>query len=483
MLTRLRLAELFTPSAGTFQFLQDASGRSLSRIYVCDYNACECPPPLYFESLDTAPSAETLKQCGFEVLPIQDEDFFFGQRRRLKYSDVGYRRSPGNIKQKSKSNDGASEEDRHGHWRSTVGSESHNRDVRWIHVDGTSGLDRMTLLRLAVKYHLHPLAVDDIIDNRTPTKLDRYADHNFVSLDILTLAGETSVEGSAQRVRINRSNVSIFLSNSRDTLLTILQDRPDQSSWLAEWWSEPDLKFIPNWSMWTKIFKEVGKDPPRRVREMRADYLLYLILDRVADQLRPIAEAYANRLGFMHQHDLRVFKLEWLNELDEMHLELVDLARSIRPMKQVLHHLVKEYEEKVGEERMCLEDVEDAIDQMLGDLEQLKQMGSSLEEAHEAHSDRQMNATLFHLSIAGSIFLPAQFITGIYGMNFVSDDGTPDMPELKWEYGYIAFWGLEAVVLFGGLGCTGLMYYLRSKGTSVRDICMMCLRCQRRRSK
>merc|ERR1712023_389820 len=109
----------------------------------------------------------------------------------------------------------------------TADTWSSTRDVRWVHVDATDTLDRLTLLQLAVKYHLHPLAVDDIIDNRTPTKLDRFQDHQFVSIDILTLAAYGDAEKALNeeevgqfRVRVTRSNVSMFLSTQNDTLLT-----------------------------------------------------------------------------------------------------------------------------------------------------------------------------------------------------------------------------------------------------------------------
>jgi hypothetical protein len=43
--------------------------------------------------------------------------------------------------------------------------------------------------------------------------------------------------------------------------------------------------------------------------------------------------------------------------------------------------------------------------------------------------------------IVATIFIPLTFIAGIYGMNFQY------MPELEWEYGYIAVWAVILVVL------------------------------------
>lgn len=521
MLTRLRLAELFTPTAGAFQFCDAETTERRSRIYVCDYNRETCAPPMQLvteesyaaEKEEYDAKAELRITCqssegtvepdqeAWSYLPCDEKLFFFGQRRDLssefngKVSRQSTRNNPKD--ERTLSFGGGPQVPTAADWLS-------HRDVRWVHVDATEGLDRLTLFRIAVKYRLHPLAVDDIIDNRTPTKLDIYDDQIFISLDIVSLASQS--QGKNTRVRVNRSNVSIFLSNARDTLLTILQDRPDKSSWLAGWYGRGDDENIalPDGGWWQTVLEDLKHDPPRRMRERRGDYLLYMLLDRVTDQMRPIAEAYANRLGYMHQRPLRAWNPEWLTELDELHLELVDLARSIKPMKSVLHHLIKQYRretedteptnastqllsnlrDKNREEQMCLEDVEDAIEQMLGDLEQLKEMGRSLEEAYQEDQERQSNGILFNLSVAGVIFLPAQFITGLYGMNFVDDEGVPQMPELTMKDGYLYFWLLQLGCIILGLSTTGCVYYVNHHlGKPLRhmllDHCCCC--CKRSR--
>lgn len=40
------------------------------------------------------------------------------------------------------------------------------------------------------------------------------------------------------------------------------------------------------------------------------------------------------------------------------------------------------------------------------------------------------------LTIISTIFIPLTFLAGVYGMNFKL------MPELEWEYGYPAVWGI-----------------------------------------
>merc|ERR1712159_902329 len=106
-----------------------------------------------------------------------------------------------------------------------------------------------------------------------------------------------------------------------------------------------------------------------------------------------------------------------------------------------------------------------------------------LKDSSERSRDKSMNETLFALSVITAVFLPMQFITGLYGINFVKDDGSPNIPELTWERGYYYFWGLEAVTFI--LGCF-LMWILTGGRNVVRQCfrsCWLRLTCQRRHSK
>jgi hypothetical protein len=271
--------------------------------------------------------------------------------------------------------------------------------------------------------------------------------------DIVEVEGEPDKNGylkvsyrhrdDNERVRIQRSNVSIFLTKPRfDTIVTIFQNRADQSSWLALWKKSVDdmETLLPSCKLWEKLKADLRAEPPLRLREEATDFLLYEILDRIVEELRPIADAYAARLGFFRQQEMWQFTIEMLDEVDEVQLELVDMARSMKP----LFHIVKQviFDKKLADSARCyLEDVKDAIQQMEFDICHLQAMCKTLEEAHTGYQDRRMNGTLFVLSVISAVFLPAQFITGLYGMNFQY------IPELEMDHGYLYFWILQGSVL------------------------------------
>lgn len=48
----------------------------------------------------------------------------------------------------------------------------------------------------------------------------------------------------------------------------------------------------------------------------------------------------------------------------------------------------------------------------------------------------QMNRVLYILTLVTTVVIPGQFMTGLYGMNFVN------IPELHYWNGYFVFWGV-----------------------------------------
>ena len=96
----------------------------------------------------------------------------------------------------------------------------------------------------------------------------------------------------------------------------------------------------------------------------------------------------------------------------------------------------------------------------------------SLAKREELRQQRIERSQRF-MNIVLSVFSPLAFITGVYGMNFVTPDGVPAIPELTWGFsplnpadpdspsvwngsitGYVYFWLLSSTVTM----CTLAMY-------------------------
>jgi magnesium transporter len=62
------------------------------------------------------------------------------------------------------------------------------------------------------------------------------------------------------------------------------------------------------------------------------------------------------------------------------------------------------------------------------------------------------NAVMKVLTVIATIFMPLTWLAGIYGMNF------RHMPELSWQYGYLAVW-LAMLAIAAGM----VVYFKKKK--------------------
>ncbi len=99
--------------------------------------------------------------------------------------------------------------------------------------------------------------------------------------------------------------------------------------------------------------------------------------------------------------------------------------------------------------QIYLRDISDHTEQILADCDvHLDTSSALINEFYARRSTKQDEVMEFFTRIA-TIFIPAQFLTGIYGMNF------KHMPELEYEYAYL-FWWIGTFVMI-----LALYYYLR----------------------
>jgi magnesium transporter len=62
---------------------------------------------------------------------------------------------------------------------------------------------------------------------------------------------------------------------------------------------------------------------------------------------------------------------------------------------------------------------------------------------YHASLDNRSNEIMKVLTVLSAFFIPLTFIAGVYGTNF------DNLPELHFQYGYLYFWILLAVITVG----------------------------------
>ncbi|CAE8663048.1 unnamed protein product [Polarella glacialis] len=346
--------------------------------------------------------------------------------------------------------------------------------VRWVHMQK---FNLTLMLALTVKYSLHPLSVEDVIE-QCPTKIDRFGRNYFLAVELLIVDDGSlgpSSQGQGQvPVRVRGQHVTAFCSGppSLDTLLTLVQtDRNFDKDWPGGLGGveEPEVSshkvgtsgVLPPASAWPEKLRQRLLAARSRLRERRADFLLYTVVDLCADELVTVARAYLARLAWLEE-DLRSHGDRSLLDLGEVslaRLQLAVVARRLRSLQRVVRR-ASEYGDlhttgSADYWKDCADHLEEAhedalhladrCDALKAAHEQVMERGQSelvhlQNEEHKLQAER-MNFLLFFLTVGTTFFTPLTFMSSVYGMNFTDPEtGMSAIPELLTPNGYKFFW-------------------------------------------
>ncbi|KAE8912010.1 hypothetical protein PF005_g2795 [Phytophthora fragariae] len=345
--------------------------------------------------------------------------------------------------------------------------------VRWINLDGR---DSVNLKRLAIKYRLHPLAIEDTIEGHERPKFDRYDGHSFIVFPVLRLQLRPDKGLPLQRKR-NQLYSCTHPGDSRATPLPTLSkerrasfhrnisavtdDTEDDDEDPLKVWIEHVFIFVVDndtvitvkdggdSDIWTELNRRLAV-PYSKLRHNDANFLVYSVLDVIVDQVTSVVDSITECLiELENQLDQERHRFE-IRSLRLLKNELFRLPRLLKPAREVLKNIIesKDFDATVTD---YVRDVHDHVVQVLDDIEQQLQMCRQLTEEYRDAKTNQMNYVIYTLTVVTTVFLPGQFLTGVYGMNF------DDMPELHERYGYAFFWVLAIAI------AAALQLYFRYK--------------------
>lgn len=339
--------------------------------------------------------------------------------------------------------------------------------IRWVHM---AGLDLTLLLALMVKYSLHPLGVEDVIE-QCPTKLDRYGNHYFAILEQLFLADQPpDGQQGYEPVRVHGRHLAIFCGGPPkfDTIITVTEPDHDEKE---DWPGGAIRDATGAGEAWVLKLKQRLEATHSRLRERRADFLMHQILDLSCDEYLKVTRAYTTRLSVLEglpHVSTEGGPSDWLGEVSLAQQQLAVVSRRLRGLQRLIRRVVEDGDLAAGTSAY-VGDVRDHIDEAYEEsaylAEKCRTILETSERALERHShlcrqkaDERLNMMVFALTVATAIWAPVQFMAGVYGMNFVDAAGTPTIPELLWPNGYFDFWGLTLAYLVSSCTCAALLY-------------------------
>ncbi|MCB0395922.1 MAG: magnesium/cobalt transporter CorA [Flavobacteriales bacterium] len=287
--------------------------------------------------------------------------------------------------------------------------------VLWVNLDGLYDVESIS--EIGKTFGIHNLILEDILNIEHRPKAEEFDDFLFFTLKMLDYAQDGT---------ITSEQVSIVLGKN---YLISFQERPGDVF-------DPIRERI-----------RTGK-----VREKKADYLSYILLDAVVDRYYLIIDQMATKMEDLENQIIQDTKDEMMFEIQEMKTHMVELRRSIYPLREAVGYIEKCGDGIVNRGTLrYFHDLYDHIIQVIDQLDSYREVLGSLQDLFHSMVSNKMNNIMKVLTIMASIFIPLTFVAGIYGMNF------EHMPELHYKYGYILAWGVMVVMALG------MIWYFRKK--------------------
>jgi magnesium transporter len=285
--------------------------------------------------------------------------------------------------------------------------------VRWIEMNGLGDVD--ALRALGRKYGLHPLSLEDVLNIGQRPKGEIYGEQAFLIAQMLYT--------SSDREDLMGEQVSIFIHGN--LLISIQED------------DERDV-FEP--------VRQRIRAGGGFIRNMRADYLGYALLDSIVDHYFPVLERLGESLEELESDILEDPGRLAVGHIHNLRRTLLQVRRLVWPMRDLVSSMLhSECPTIRTETKVFLRDLYDHSVQIMDLVESYRDLTTSLFEMYLSSVSLRTNEIMRVLTVISSIFIPLTFIAGVYGMNFqpttASGDVAPaNMPELHWKYGYVGVW-------------------------------------------
>ncbi|MFX0117271.1 MAG: magnesium/cobalt transporter CorA, partial [Candidatus Hodarchaeota archaeon] len=207
-----------------------------------------------------------------------------------------------------------------------------------------------------------------------------------------------------------------------------------------------------DWDIFDPIRERI-RSAKGRLRRLGGDYLAYSLMDIIIDQYFLILETIGDIVEDVEEELVDNPSPQTLQEIRKLKRDLINLRRSIWPLREVIAGLERAESPLIDEKtRIYFRDVYDHTIQVIETVETFRDMVSGMLDIYLSSVSNKMNEIMKVLTIIATIFIPLTFIAGLYGMNFKY------MPELEWQLGYPMVWiAMIAITLV-------MSAYFRRKG-------------------
>lgn len=266
------------------------------------------------------------------------------------------------------------------------------------------------LARVAEKFQLHPLAIEDASHEHQRPKVEQYENFYFVVFYTINMK-EKSQE-------LDICEVDMFLG---ENYLITTHEKPIHELDEAE-------------QRWTRNSKQL---------EWGIVILLYSLLDTIVDHYFPIVDLLVEQVEDLENGLFAgaTRNTRFTQQLLNLKRQFLTMRRIATPERDVLNVLTNR-DTPIFDEHATLyfRDVYDHITRLADTVDLYRDQLSTTMDANLSIVSNDLNKVMRTLTVASIILMADSLIAGIYGMNF------DNIPELHLQYGYFGVLVLMALL-------------------------------------
>ncbi len=255
----------------------------------------------------------------------------------------------------------------------------------WVDLD-TPTEDELAWL--AATFQFHPLALEDVRNQRQRAKVDRYPTYFFVVLHTIDfLPGDGQIESREVDLFIG-SNYLITSHRGNISVLTQVRQR------------------------W-----EAG-----RLMHPGPTFLLYLVADGMVDSYFPIIDEIGDEIDDIDNTVFAHADQAVLRRIFELRRSLLGIRKILGPMRDAFNELIRDGEDgdiftRSEQTRAYFTDVFDHVLRLTDFVDTYRDMLSGSLDAFQSSLANRLNQNMQRLTVAATVLATATLITGFFGMN------------------------------------------------------------------
>ena len=305
-----------------------------------------------------------------------------------------------------------------------------SRKITWIEVCGIHDVNAIE--KIGQQFSIHPLVLEDILNTTQRPKFEESDDYLFLVMRVPFLQ-KNSETTSAHPNNHNHLKPDHKYEIAFEQVSLLLG-----KDWLMSFTESERQLFTP---LRERLLAGKG-----RLRGQGTDYLAYALLDVIVDQFFVVLEDLGEAIEFLDEELVLQPGPPLLRQIHSFKRQMIFLHKAVWPVREIIATFERcDSNLRSPETGPYLRDAYDHIIQVIDTVETYRDLISGMLDIYLSSISYRLNEVMKVLTIISTLFIPLTFIAGVYGMNF------KNMPELRWEYGYFALWGVMGLITLGML--------------------------------